>query len=74
MNDIRNLNLKPCPFCGRVPVLDEAGFEHNLLSRLSLRCEHCFTKFEIEVPSYYADGLSIDLYDPVEIWNSRVEK
>lgn len=51
--------LKPCPFCGRIPIVDDCGDD-----RYFIRCK-CGIK---------QDKLYWRMCDAIRKWNTRIEK
>lgn len=67
-----NIELKPCPFCGKKPTALEVTFDEYGAKRLKI---HCCMSFDIRADeSIYTrreKGI-IPVRDAVEKWNARV--
>ena len=76
MTKIEKMELKPCPFCGEMPVIKIAEWDEFGMSRMELKC--CMY-FEIEAEENLFSRMITgngkhDRVDPIERWNRRAHE
>lgn len=70
--------LKPCPFCGATITSYSGELEKNGFVSLSIHCQHCNTRFELQPIVYHATVMSnpnerlvFPFGDALSLWNGR---
>lgn len=81
--------LKPCPFCGKIPALENSGLEQcrnkengDVITKWKVRCFNCGTEKDGGISEYrFLNNETLVLRDShfdgrkkaIDAWNTRTE-
>lgn len=76
------IQLKPCPFCGKIPTIRQCSTGHSIVGTYSgsyvLVCENCNVKivrdFEFRLKNNQLEFTQDGYNELVSLWNTRVDK
>ena len=68
IGEITDDSLLPCPFCGAVPFIMEAGNDYTKKRSMTIRCPKCHCKRTVAAIRNTASWVKDKSY---EKWNSR---